>query len=155
MGPFLAHLSCYFWTANRPVYFVVFDGLSIDDQGHADIPNSRPFRTTGTPGFEPYDAANWTEYAIPSVIERSDPVQYPGVSTYDSAGIPSDVPPAAALWVTAFDQAGGAPAPSDVMIGSVVSPYDGTRLAAWPDAVTTTLPWGWGCNMRMFNMQML
>jgi hypothetical protein len=154
METFLANLSCYFWTANRTVYFVLFDGLAIDDQGHADIPNTRPFRTTGTPGFEAFDASRWVDYAIPSVTERtgSDPA---GISTFDSAGIPSDVPPAAALWVTAFDQAGGAPAPSDVMIGSVVSPYDGTRLAAWPDAVTTTLPWGWGCNMRMFNMQML
>jgi len=86
---------------------------------------STQWNTAGTPNFEAVTAANWADYDI-ALTESSGNYFYVGTFPAITGNMV-----AGWYWVDIFKRAGGAPAITDVLQGTIVGYWDGTNLLPW------------------------
>lgn len=83
------------------------------------------WNTAGTPNFEAVTAANWADYDI-ALAESSGNYFYVGTFPAISGNMV-----AGWYWVDIYKQAGGTPAITDVLQGTIVGYWNGTSLLPW------------------------
>lgn len=83
------------------------------------------WNTAGTPAFEAVTAANWTDYDI-ALTEGIGNYFYVGTFPAISGNMV-----AGWYWVDIFKRAGGSPAITDTLQGTIVGYWDGTTLGPW------------------------
>lgn len=83
------------------------------------------WNTAGTPNFEAVTAANWADYDV-ALAETTGNYFYVGTFPAIAGNMV-----AGWYWVDVFKRAGGTPAITDALQGTIIGYWDGTNLLPW------------------------